>query len=188
MAKLVTLTPPSRNASTLPPSSHHPAKHKPFPRSRELEQALREVIKGEVRFGDGDRVLYATDGSNYRQIPIGIVVPRDIEDALATMRLCRMHGAPVLSRGGGTSLCGQCCNVAVILDFSKYCNQILELNHREKYARVQPGIVLDKLRSASERYQLTFGPDPATHTHCTLGGMIGNNSCGVHALMAGKTD
>jgi len=96
MAKLVTLTPPSRNASTLPPSSHHPAKHKPFPRSDDLEQALHEVIKGEVRFGDGDRALYATDGSNYRQIPIGIVVPRDVEDALATMRLCRMHGAPVL--------------------------------------------------------------------------------------------
>jgi len=188
MAKLVALTPPSHNLSILPPSSHHPAKHKPFPQTRELEHGLREVVKGEVRFSDGDRALYATDGSNYRQIPIGIVVPRDIQDAIATMRLCRMHGAPVLSRGGGTSLCGQCCNFAVILDFSKYCNQILELNHHEKYARVQPGIVLDKLRSAAEKFKLTFGPDPATHTHCTLGGMIGNNSCGVHALMAGKTD
>src|SRR5437763_758313 len=187
MANLVALTPATPDPSTLPPSSHDSSKHKPFRQSRELEHALRDVIKGEVRFGDGDRALYATDGSNYRQIPIGIVVPRDVEDALATMRLCRMHGAPVLSRGGGTSLCGQCCNVAVILDFSKYCNQILELNPREKYARVQPGIVLDKLRSASERYHLTFGPDPATHTHCTLGGMIGNNSCGVHSVTAGKT-
>src|SRR5215813_11318346 len=188
MAKLVALKPRSPDPSTLPPSSHHSSKHKAFSQSRELEQALKEVIKGEVRFSDGDRALYATDGSNYRQIPIGIVVPRDIEDAIATMRFCRMYEAPILSRGGGTSLCGQCCNFAVILDFSKYCNQILELNHREKYARVQPGIVLDKLRSAAEKFNLTFGPDPATHTHCTLGGMIGNNSCGVHALMAGKTD
>src|SRR2546423_4125295 len=103
------------------------------------------------------------------------------------MRLCRMYGAPVLSRGGGTSLCGQCCNFAVILDFSKYCHHILELNHREKFARVQPGLVLDTLRHAAEKYDLTFGPDPATHTHCTLGGMIGNNSCGMHAQMAGRT-
>jgi len=188
MANLVALTPATPDPSTLPPSSHDSSKHKSFRQSRELEHALRDVIKGEVRFGDGDRALYASDGSNYRQIPIGIVIPRYIEDAIATMRLCRMHGAPVLSRGGGTSLCGQCCNFAVILDFSKYCNQILELNHREKYVRVQPGIVLDKVRSAAEKYNLTFGPDPATHTHCTLGGMIGNNSCGVHALMAGKTD
>ncbi|HVH87847.1 MAG TPA: FAD-linked oxidase C-terminal domain-containing protein [Terriglobales bacterium] len=188
MQKLVALTPTTHSPSVLPPSSHHPSKHKRFAQSRELERALKDVIKGEVRFSDGDRALYAADGSNYRQIPIGIVVPRDIEDAIATMRLSRMHGAPVLSRGGGTSLCGQCCNFAVILDFSKYCNQILELNHRGKYARVQPGIVLDSLRNTAERQHLTFGPDPATHTHCTLGGMIGNNSCGVHALMAGKTD
>ncbi|MBV9437311.1 MAG: FAD-binding protein, partial [Acidobacteria bacterium] len=153
----------------------------------ELERALTSVIKGEVRFSQGDRALYATDGSNYRQVPIGVVLPRDTEDAIAAMRLCRMFDAPILSRGGGTSLCGQCCNFAVILDFSKYCNQILELNPKEKYARVQPGIVLDTLRKEAEKHTLTFGPDPATHNHCTLGGMIGNNSCGVHALMAGKT-
>jgi len=188
MQKLVALTPAAHNPSILPPSSHDPSKHKRFAEAHELEKALREIVKGEVRFGDGDRALYATDGSNYRQVPIGVVVPRDAEDAIATMRLCRMYGAPVLSRGGGTSLCGQCCNFAVILDFSKYCNQLLELNHREKYARVQPGIVLDTLRKAAEHFHLTFGPDPATHNHCTLGGMIGNNSCGVHALMAGKTE
>ncbi len=188
MQKLVALTPAAHNPSILPPSSHDPSKHKRFPRAHELEQALKDVIKGEVRFGDGDRALYATDGSNYRQVPIGVVVPRDAEDAIATMRLCRMYEAPVLSRGGGTSLCGQCCNFAVILDFSKYCHQILELNHREKYARVQPGVVLDTLRNQAEQYHLTFGPDPATHTHCTLGGMIGNNSCGTHSVMAGKTE
>src|SRR5579859_2074519 len=137
MPKLVALTPRSHDPATLPPSSHDKSKHQKFPQAQELERALKEVIKGEVRFSDGDRALYATDGSNYRQIPIGVVVPRDVEDAIATMRLCRMHGAPVLSRGGGTSLCGQCCNFAVILDFSKYCHQILDLNHKEKYARVQ---------------------------------------------------
>ena len=188
MQKLVALKPAPHSPATLPPSSHDPSKHKRFHRSRELEDALRDVVKGEVRFSEGDRALYAADGSNYRQVPIGIVVPRDMEDAIRTMRLCRMHNAPVLSRGGGTSLCGQCCNFAVILDFSKYCHQILELNYKEKYARVQPGIVLDTLRNEAEKQHLTFGPDPATHTHCTLGGMIGNNSCGVHALMAGKTE
>ena len=187
MQKLVALTPRPHDPATLPPSSHHPSKHKQFAKARELEEALHAVIKGEVRFGDGDRALYATDGSNYRQIPIGIVVPRDAEDAIAAMRLCRMYDAPILSRGGGTSLCGQCCNFAVVLDFSKYCHQLLELSHKEKYARVQPGIVLDTLRHKAEEFTLTFGPDPATHNHCTLGGMIGNNSCGVHALMAGKT-
>src|SRR5690348_13124925 len=114
MAKLLALTPRTASPSTLPPSSHHPSKHKPFPQSRELEQALKDVLKGEVRFSDGDRALYATDGSNYRQIPIGIVLPRDVEDAIATLRLCRIYEAPVLSRGAGTSLCGQCCNFAVI--------------------------------------------------------------------------
>ncbi|HWC17197.1 MAG TPA: FAD-binding oxidoreductase, partial [Terriglobales bacterium] len=188
MQKLVALKPAPPSLYTVPPSSHDPSKHKRFAPSQELERALKDVIKGEVRFGDGDRALYAADGSNYRQVPIGVVVPRDIEDAIATMRLCRMHNAPVLSRGGGTSLCGQCCNFAVILDFSKYCHQLLELNYKEKYARVQPGLVLDTLRNAAEKQHLTFGPDPATHTHCTLGGMIGNNSCGVHALMAGKTE
>jgi hypothetical protein len=88
LAKLAAaLTPPSPSPSILPPSSHHPFKHKPFLQSHELEQALREVVKGEVRFGDGDRALYATDGSNYRQIPIGIVIPKDMEDAIATMQL-----------------------------------------------------------------------------------------------------
>ncbi|MEO6834954.1 MAG: FAD-binding and (Fe-S)-binding domain-containing protein, partial [Candidatus Tumulicola sp.] len=102
--------------------------------------------------------------------------------------LCRRHGAPVLARGGGTSLAGQTCNVAVVLDFSKYMNRVVSLDAEKKEARVLPGVVLDNLRDAAERHHLTFGPDPATHDHCTLGGMIGNNSCGVHSIMAGKTD
>ncbi len=152
-----------------------------------LASELKRAIKGEVRFDDGSRALYATDASNYRQVPIGVVLPRDADDVVATVALARKHGAPILSRGGGTSLAGQCCNVAVVIDFSKYMHNIRELNVDEKFAVIEPGIILDDLRNAAEKHTLTFGPDPATHTHCTLGGMIGNNSCGVHALMSGKT-
>jgi FAD/FMN-containing dehydrogenase/Fe-S oxidoreductase len=153
-----------------------------------LEGDLRRQLRGDVRFDSGSRALYATDGSNYRQVPIGVVLPRDVDDVMATISLAREYGAPILCRGGGTSLAGQCCNVAVILDFSKYMGQILEIDPGRRIARVQPGVVLDHLRNAAERHHLTFGPDPATHDRCTLGGMIGNNSCGVHSVMAGKTD
>lgn len=153
-----------------------------------LESALRSHVSGEVRFDTSSRALYATDGSNYRQIPIGVVLPRSNDDVIATIASCREHGAPVLCRGGGTSLAGQCCNVAVVLDFSKYMAQILALDPERRIARVQPGVILDHLRNAAEKHNLTFGPDPASHSRCTLGGMIGNNSCGVHSVMAGKTD
>jgi FAD/FMN-containing dehydrogenase/Fe-S oxidoreductase len=153
-----------------------------------LAAELRRNLRGEVRLDDGSRALYATDGSNYRQVPIGVVIPRDVDDIIATVAAARHYGAPVLARGGGTSLAGQCCNVAVVMDLSKYMHRILELDAGRKRARVEPGVVLDDLRDAAERYHLTFGPDPSTHNHCTLGGMIGNNSCGVHSVMAGKTD
>jgi FAD/FMN-containing dehydrogenase/Fe-S oxidoreductase len=152
-----------------------------------LERDLQAKISGEVRFSAGDRALYATDGSNYRQIPIGVVIPRTKEDVIAAIEIARRHGAPLLSRGGGTSLAGQCCNAAVVLDFSKYMNRVLEIDPEGKWARVQPGCILDDLRNAANKYQLTFGPDPSTHDHCTLGGMLGNNSCGVHSQMAGRT-
>ena len=153
-----------------------------------LEAALRRNLRGDVRFDNGARALYATDGSNYRHIPIGVVVPRDADDVIATVALARELGAPILCRGGGTSLAGQCCNVALVLDFSKYMASILEIDPGRRIARVQPGVILDHLRSAAEKHHLTFGPDPATHDRCTIGGMIGNNSCGVHSVMAGKTD
>jgi len=156
--------------------------------SRLLESALRARIEGEVRFDTSSRALYATDGSSYRQVPIGVVIPRHSQDVIATLATCREYGAPVLSRGGGTSLAGQCCNTAVVLDFSKYMAQIVEIDPARKLARVQPGVILDHLRNAAEKHHLTFAPDPATHDRCTLGGMIGNNSCGVHSVMAGKTD
>ena len=152
-----------------------------------LAAALRERIAGEVRFDTGSRALYATDASNYRQVPIGVVIPKSVEDVIATVALCREFGAPLLNRGGGTSLAGQCCNVAVVLDYSKYLNRVLEIDPDRKIARVQPGVVLDHLRAQAERHHLTFGPDPATHNRCTLGGMLGNDSCGVHSVMAGKT-
>jgi FAD/FMN-containing dehydrogenase/Fe-S oxidoreductase len=157
-----------------------------------LEAALRAQIRGgspgDIRFDAGARALYATDGSNYRQVPIGVVLPRDVDDVLAAVSLCRQFGAPLLCRGGGTSLAGQCCNVAIVLDFTKYMSRILEIDPARRIARVQPGVVLDNLRNAAEKHHLTFAPDPASHDRCTLGGMIGNNSCGVHSVMAGKTD
>jgi FAD/FMN-containing dehydrogenase/Fe-S oxidoreductase len=170
---LIQLSPPSKSAQLDAAS---------------LASSLRTQISGDVRFDRGARALYATDGSNYRQVPIGVVLPRNADDVLATVALCREFGAPLLCRGAGTSLAGQCCNVAVILDFSKYMSKILEIDPSRRIARVQPGVVLDSLRAAAEKHHLTFAPDPSTHDRCTLGGMIGNNSCGVHSVMAGKTD
>ncbi len=153
-----------------------------------LASALTRHVRGDVRFDQGSRALYATDGSNYRQVPIGVVLPRDLDDVIAAVSIAHEFGAPLLCRGGGTSLAGQCCNVALVLDFTRYMNNIIEIDPARRIARVQPGVVLDRLRNAAEKHHLTFGPDPATHDRCTLGGMIGNNSCGVHSVMAGKTD
>jgi len=161
------------------------------PRARErldrerLERELRGHITGEVRFSPGDRALYTTGGSNYRYLPIGIVIPKTVEDVVAAVAVCRDHGAPVLSKGGGTSLAGQSANVAVVIDFSKYLNRILEIDPGRRTARVEPGLILDHLRHPAEKeHGLTYGPDPSTHDHCTLGGMIGNNSCGTHSVMS----
>src|SRR5689334_23948472 len=128
-----------------------------------LEADLRRRVEGEVRFDDGSRALYAVDGSNYRQVPIGVVVPRSTDDVVATMAVCRDAGAPVLSRGGGTSLAGQCYNVAVVIDWSKYLNRIVELNPEGRWARVEPGLICDGLVHAARPHRLTYGPDPATH-------------------------
>src|SRR4051794_19156967 len=152
-----------------------------------LERDLRAAVKGEVRFGDGDRGMYASDAGNYRMVPIGIVLPVDVDDVMHVLAVCRRHGAPIVARGGGTGIPGQTVNVAIVLDFSKYMNRVVEMNPDQKYARVQPGIVLDELRKAAGKHGLTFGPDPATHSRNTLGGMIGNNSCGIHSMMAGET-
>ena len=150
----------------------------------DLASDLRRELRGEVRFDAGSRALYATDSSNYRQVPIGVVIPRDVDDVVAAVEMCARHDAPVLPRGGGTSLAGQCCNVAVVMDLAKYVNRVLDVDPAERIARVEPGLVLDTLQDAARPHGLTFGPDPATHNHCTIGGMLGNNSCGVHSVMA----
>jgi FAD/FMN-containing dehydrogenase/Fe-S oxidoreductase len=155
--------------------------------SQALAAVLRRELRGEVAFDAGTRALYAADGSNYRQVPIGVVFPADADEVEAAVAACRRFGAPLLARGAGTSLAGQACNVAVVLDTSRHMDRILELDPDRRLARVQPGVVIDRLRDAAEAQHLTFGPDPATHSHCTVGGSVGNNSCGVHALMNGKT-
>lgn len=167
-------------------SNPAPLDHERFSAHRELENRLKKSLRGEVYFDLGSRALYAADASNYRQLPIGVVYPRDANDIEATLAACRQTGAAVLPRGAGTSLAGQCVNVAVVLDFSRFMNSLEELDPGAKTARVQPGIVLDRLREAAEVHHLTYAPDPATHSRCTLGGIIGNNSCGVHGLMGGK--
>ena len=145
------------------------------------------ALSGEVRFDKGARAAYASDASNYRQVPVGVVLPRSVEDIIAAMRLCREHDAAVLPRGAGTSMCGQSVNAAVVVDCSKYIDRVLRIDAQAGLARVEPGAVCDTLREAAEEHGLTFAPDPATHSRCTLGGMIGNNSCGPHSVMAGKT-
>ena len=152
-----------------------------------LAADLRARVRGEVQFGAGDRALYATDSSNYRQLPIGVVRPLDTDDLAETVLVCRDHDAPLTLRGGGTSLAGQATNAAVVVDVSRHLNRIVELDPERRLARVQPGVVLDDLRSAAAAHGLTFGPDPATHDRCTLGGMLGNDSCGAHSIMAGRT-
>ena len=152
-----------------------------------LAVELEHAVSGEVRFDAGSRHLYANDASIYRALPVGVVIPRTEQDVEAALHVCREHGVPVLARGGGTGLAGQSVNTAVLIDFSKYLNRILSLDPVDKTARVQPGVICDQLRDAANQYGLTFAPDPATHDHNTLGGMIGNNSCGTHSVFGGKT-
>jgi FAD/FMN-containing dehydrogenase/Fe-S oxidoreductase len=163
----------------------------PSPAQRREAEALAAELKrriaGEVRFDAGSRALYATDLSIYRQVPIGVVIPKNAGDVEATVAACRARAVPILGRGSGTSLSGQACNVAVVLDFSKYMNRILALDPDGRRAKVEPGVINDELRAAARQHGLTFAPDPATHKYCTIGGNIGNNSCGVHTVMGGKT-
>ena len=155
--------------------------------ARSLEDDLRRSVRGEVGFDAGARAVYSTDASNYRQVPIGAVAPLDTDDLIAAVAACRRHGAPIVHRGAGTSLAGQCCNVAVVIDASRHLTGVLGIDPERRTARVLPGTVLDDLRGAALGHGLTFGPDPATHAWCTVGGMIGNNSCGVHSLTTGRT-
>jgi FAD/FMN-containing dehydrogenase/Fe-S oxidoreductase len=151
-----------------------------------LAEDLSTTVHGEVRFDPGSRSAYSTDSSNYRQVPIGVVVPRTPEAAAEAVAVCRRHDVPVLSRGGGTSLAGQCCNVGTVIDWSKYCTRVDSVDADAATAIVEPGIKLDALNRHLARYGLMVGPKPSTHVSCTIGGMIGNNSCGSTAQAYGK--
>ena len=155
--------------------------------ARDLDADLRRALRCEVDFSAGTRAMFATDASNYRQPPICVVTPRSRDDVVETVRICRRHDAPLLPRGGGTSLAGQGCNAAVVIDFSRHLDSVLEIDPEGRLARVEPGCILDRLRDAAQIHGLTFGPDPATHSRNTLGGMIGNDSCGVHSVRWGRT-
>jgi FAD/FMN-containing dehydrogenase/Fe-S oxidoreductase len=152
-----------------------------------LESHLRASIEGEVRFDVGTRAAYATDASNYRQVPVGVVIPRHEGDVIATLSLARENAMPILVRGGGTSLAGQGCNAALVLDFSKYMNAIVAIDPGARVALVEPGVVQSHLNAALAPHGLFFAPDPSTKDRCTIGGMIGNNSCGAHSAAYGKT-
>ncbi|MFF9715882.1 FAD-binding and (Fe-S)-binding domain-containing protein [Streptomyces sp. NPDC014603] len=153
----------------------------------ELRAALRSAVAGEVDFGTTARALTTMDASNYRRVPLGVVAPRDTDDVAAALQVCREHGVPVVARGGGTSIAGQATGTGVVLDFTRHMNRLLALDPRARTAVVQPGLVLDRLQEAAAPHGLRFGPDPSTHGRCTLGGMIGNNSCGSHSVAWGTT-
>jgi FAD/FMN-containing dehydrogenase/Fe-S oxidoreductase len=151
-----------------------------------LEAALRARVQGEVRFDAGTRATYSTDASNYREVPIGVVVPFDVDDAVAAIAVCHEHDAPVLSRGGGTNLAGSTTNTAVVIDWTKYCHRLVSLDVDARTAVVEPGVALDPLNDQLAPHGLKVGPKPSTHVSCSLGGMIGNNSCGSTAQAYGK--
>ena len=154
---------------------------------QDLNAALGKAVRGRVRFDAGTRAMYSADASNYRRVPIGVVEPLDTDDVEAAVSVCSTYDVPLLPRGAGTSIAGQAVNTAVVLDFTKHLNGIESIDPEARTARVQPGLVLDKLRDAARPHGLTFGPDPSTHNRCTLGGMIGNNACGSHSVAWGKT-
>ena len=154
---------------------------------RDLEQALRQRVSGEVRFDPFSRVLYSTDASIYQMEPVGVVIPRNAADVLAVVDVARDSRVPVLPRAGGTSLAGQTVNHAIVTDFSKYLNQVVEVNQEESWARVQPGIVLDQLNRELLPYGLMYAPDPTTSSRACVGGGVGNNTCGAHSVIYGKT-
>lgn len=148
---------------------------------------LRSSVDGEVRFDNASLALYSTDASVYRQVPIGVVIPRHEGDVIRTLALARENSLPLLARGGGTALAGQTCNAALVLDFSKYMNSIRRIDGSSRTATVEPGVVQAQLNAALAQHGLFFAPDPATKDRCTIGGMIGNNSCGAHSAAYGKT-
>ncbi|MFC9480440.1 FAD-binding and (Fe-S)-binding domain-containing protein [Streptomyces griseus] len=155
--------------------------------SPDFVAALRSAVRGTSDFGATARALTTMDASNHRRVPLGVLAPRDAEDIAAALAVCREHGVPVVARGGGTSIAGQATGTGLVLDLTRHLRTVLDLDPAARTAVVQPGVVLDDLRAAAAPHGLTFGPDPSTHSRCTLGGMIGNNSCGAHSVAWGTT-
>ncbi len=153
----------------------------------DLIHELQKRIAGEVRFDAMSRVLYSTDASIYEIEPLGVVIPRTPEDAIAAVEICARHGVPILPRGAGTALAGQAVGRAVQLDMSKYLNTVLEVNPEERWARIQPGVVLDELNDQLRPSGLWFAPDLSPSNRATLGGMMGNDSSGARSLIYGRT-
>jgi FAD/FMN-containing dehydrogenase/Fe-S oxidoreductase len=152
-----------------------------------LKARLAADTQAEVRFDAATRAAYGSEASNYRQVPIGVVLPRTVDDLVAVVAACAAEGLPIVTRGAGTSMAGQSVNAAVVIDHSRHLDAVLDVDAARRIATVEPGVICDDLKARAAVAGLTFGPDPATHSRCTLGGMIGNNSCGAHSMMAGKT-
>ena len=154
---------------------------------QDIADELTRRVDGEVRFDPYSRLLYSTDASIYQMEPIGVVIPRTTDDVQAVVEFAAGEGIPVLPRSGGTSLAGQTVNHAIVLDFSKYLNNVLEVNAEESWARVQPGIILEQLTKQVANHGLQYAPDPTTANRACVGGGIGNNTCGAHSVIYGKT-
>ena len=150
-------------------------------------EALRNAVRGGVHTGAVTRGVYATDASLYQQTPQVVVVPLDEDDVVAALKVAHRFGVPTTPRGGATSLSGQTFGPGMVLDLSKHMDQVLEINHRERWARVQPGVVRDRLNAQTGEFGLHFAPDPATGSRATIGGMVGNNTCGTRSVIYGKT-
>ncbi len=151
---------------------------------RGLADGLRAAVEGEVRFDTAHRAMYATDASNYRQPPIGVVIPRTLDDVVAVHRVCREHGAPITPRGCGTSLSGEAVNTAVIVDCTKYLDDFDDPDLSDHTVVCRPGAINERVNAHCGRSGWVFGPDPATRRYCTIGGNVGNNSCGVHSVQS----
>ncbi|WP_316740805.1 FAD-linked oxidase C-terminal domain-containing protein [Streptomyces sp. MK7] len=180
---------PTRRTTREIPAKTHP-EIPGAPRARQtldvgaLERALRKAVDGEVRFDAGSLGLYAQDASNFRQVPIGVVVPRTLDDVVAVHKVCHRFGAPILNRGGGTSLSGETVNEAVVIDHSKYLTRIGKIDVRRRLVTCEPGVINEELNRHTGRHNLVFGPDPSSHSRCVIGGNIGNNSCGIHSVQS----
>ena len=155
--------------------------------TRELVEELRRSVTGEVRFDKMTRMLYSTDASIYQIEPVGVVLPKSADDVIAVLEAAHRYNLPVLPRGGGTSLAGQTVANAIVMDFSRHMRDVLEVNEEEGWVRAQPGIILDELNHKIASSGMFFTPDPSTSSRGNVGGALGNNSCGAHSIIWGKT-